>query len=74
LLAHYHTVRSELHMRLDELKRQGTLDKITRWLEQPVATRIVTAAAIVKVAVDVILLLHHTGLFFTEDRDSDQIV
>lgn len=73
LLAYYHTLRSELQMLLDEAQQQGSFEKATQWLDSPWVKRTVTLAAIAKVAIDVAILIAHSGLFFTED-DPDQIV
>jgi hypothetical protein len=77
-LAYYHTLRSELQVLKQEAqeqaRKQGGLEIVTAWLENPWVKRTLTAAGITQLAIRVLEVLHTHGLFYSQDEDTNYVV
>ena len=74
LLAYYHTRRAELQEMKRLYKEKGRTGKLREWLENPWVKVGLTGLALVEVATKVLEALHHGGLFFQDESDTDYLV
>lgn len=73
LLAYYHTMRSELHAMKISGTKKDRAGKLKDWLESPWLKVGLTALSFAEVAVKVAELAHQSGLFFSEEKDTDYL-
>ncbi|MFZ0946413.1 MAG: hypothetical protein WB930_03640 [Syntrophobacteraceae bacterium] len=72
LLLHYHSLRTEASQLFEDLKKVTVTQTLKDWLESPYVKGPILFASLVSVAVHVIELAQHAGLFFREDEQLDK--
>jgi hypothetical protein len=72
LLEHYHTLRTELASLKEQLKKEATEGKLESWLHTPWVKGTITIVEIASVATTILELLHHSGVFYHDEDQSDR--